>query len=227
MEIYTGHLLRASGVPPPPLVNNRLAGWFDVRTFASRSWMHLWVVLSVNPPAGRPGSPDTNQQNQPATSKTKNRISKLFHSSSNSHEINPYPPIPGESSPTVGDNRRRSTSSASELGNIPTVSAQFYRQPPKPAGSRSSASAPGADLPFLTVTDVSQAFAVFPEVETEIENSAMFKLEAHLSGEGVGGAASRRDEGWVLMIPMEKNADSDVLVAGKRADMLKWLVGAS
>lgn len=109
---------------------------------------------------------------------------------------------------------------ASTAGGRPVISAQFYTTPPKATLSRSPASS--GLVPFLTVTDVTQAFAVFPEVETEIDNSAMFKLEGHLSGEAMGPSA-RRDEGWILMIPVEKERESDGFVPGKRADMLKWL----
>lgn len=105
-------------------------------------------------------------------------------------------------------------------GGRPVVSAQFYTFPPKSTVSRSPASS--GLVPFLNVTDVSQAFAVFPEVETEIDNSAMFKVEGHLTGEAMGTAA-RRDEGWILMIPMEK--EGETFTSGKRSDMLKWLAG--
>jgi len=63
---------------------------------------------------------------------------------------------------------------------------------------------------------------VFPEVETEIDHSAMFKVEGHLTGEAMGTAA-RRDEGWILMIPMER--EGETFTSGKRSDMLKWLAG--
>ena len=105
-------------------------------------------------------------------------------------------------------------------GGRPVVSAQFYTSPPKLTISKSPASS--GLVPFLTVTDVSQAFAVFPEVETEIDHSAMFKVEGHLTGEAMGTAA-RRDEGWILMIPMEK--DGETFTSGKRSDMLRWLAG--
>lgn len=125
----------------------------------------------------------------------------------------------------MGIHSRQSTS---EFGS-PTpqvVSAQFYRQPPlkqSSSSARSSVAPPAA--PFLTITDVFQALAVFPEVEREVENSAMFKIEGRLSGEGLGRV--RRDEGWVLMIPMKEEDNGEGLSPAKRGDMLKWLAGQS
>lgn len=200
---------RAVGVPPSPLVNGRYAGWFDVRTFGGRQWHHLWVVLSIEPPPGSNGAPPLDHAH---SVKGKNRISKLFGGSSANDETHttPYPmPVPGETSPTGRNGTAR-----------PVVSAQFFQTPPN---NRNSKAAPQPQLPFLTITDVTQAFAVFPEVEAEVENSAMLKLEGKLAGEGLG--AARRDDGWTLMIPMEQQDES--FVPAKRNDMIRWLVGQS
>lgn len=196
--------LRAVGIPSSPLVQGRYAGWFDVRTFGNRQWLHLWVILSVEMPPSA-DAPDLN-----LSSKSKKRLSKLFGGSSGPDEslTTPYPmPIPGETSPTGRH-------------NAPYISAQFFKTPPN---NRSSKASPQPQMPFLTITDVTQAFAVFPEVEAEVENSAMLKLEGKLMGEGLGSA--RRDEGWTLMIPVEQQGEG--FVPGKRADMLRWLVGQS
>ncbi|KAH9959584.1 hypothetical protein BC827DRAFT_1212394 [Russula dissimulans] len=54
--------------------------------------------------------------------------------------------------------------------------------------------------PFLTLRDVTQAFAVYPERPELINKSTLMKIEGTLGDEEVGGARRKR-EGWILVMP--------------------------
>lgn len=70
----------------------------------------------------------------------------------------------------------------------------------------------------LTMHDVTQAFAVYPERPELISRSTLIKLEGFLGDEEIGGSMRSR-EGWLLIMPE--------LEVGKLAsfEMLRWLVG--
>lgn len=70
----------------------------------------------------------------------------------------------------------------------------------------------------LTMHDVTQAFAVYPERPELISRSTLIKMEGFLGDEEIGGAMRSR-EGWLLVMPEAE--------PGKLAslEMLKWLVG--
>ena len=71
---------------------------------------------------------------------------------------------------------------------------------------------------ILTVRDVTQAFAVYPERPELISRSTLMKLEGTLGEEEIFGSLKNR-EGWLLLMPE--------IEEGKLAslEMLKWLVG--
>ena len=53
---------------------------------------------------------------------------------------------------------------------------------------------------LLTVRDVTQAFAVYPERPDLIDQSSLLKVEGSLGDEEAAGSL-RNAEGWVLLIP--------------------------
>lgn len=54
--------------------------------------------------------------------------------------------------------------------------------------------------PELTIRDVNQAFAVYPERPDLIEQSSLIKVEGFMGDEPASGTFRNRD-GWVLIIP--------------------------
>ena len=72
--------------------------------------------------------------------------------------------------------------------------------------------------PQLTVRDVKQAFAVYPERPEFISRSTLFKLEGLLGDEDLA-ANFRNREGWLLVMPELEGLNT------RAAEMLKWLVG--
>lgn len=263
-EVYTGHLIRASLTAPLPAqltaAQPTIAGWFDVRTFGSRSWTHLWVVLSVASPAQeaddrRRAIAAAAQAQADATAaaassaKSRKRLSNMFSSGAGkdlAHTTTPYlPPVPGDGSPTtaggLAGQQQQQTDGGRLLSNVPVVKASFYLAPPlgspgagansSSAGRRTSisqqaaaAAAPPAK-PVLVLSDLHQAYAVFPETPAAVDASGMFKLEGALAGEAVGASGRKRDEGWCLLIPGDKRGDE--WVGGGKLDMIRWLTGAS
>ncbi|EKM58341.1 uncharacterized protein PHACADRAFT_90445 [Phanerochaete carnosa HHB-10118-sp] len=69
----------------------------------------------------------------------------------------------------------------------------------------------------LTVRDVSQAFAVYPERPELISRSTLLKIEGMLGDEEVAGAMRNR-EGWLLVMPELKGNGA------RASEMLKWLI---
>ncbi|WVN89606.1 uncharacterized protein L203_104833 [Cryptococcus depauperatus CBS 7841] len=55
--------------------------------------------------------------------------------------------------------------------------------------------------PVLTMTNVSQAYAVFPEQLGVISSSNLFKVVGHITGEIVTIETRLRDSGWALLMP--------------------------
>ncbi|KIY67274.1 hypothetical protein CYLTODRAFT_397408 [Cylindrobasidium torrendii FP15055 ss-10] len=71
--------------------------------------------------------------------------------------------------------------------------------------------------PLLSLTDVTQAFAVYPERPELISKSTLLKIEARLGTEEVAGGMRGR-EGYVLVMPELEGGLSQA------AEMLKWVV---
>lgn len=71
---------------------------------------------------------------------------------------------------------------------------------------------------LLTMTDVTQVFAVYPERPELINRSTLIKVEGNM---GTDESSVRISEGWILMMPEVE--------PGKvgSTEMLKWLVGKS
>ncbi|KAF8896461.1 hypothetical protein BD779DRAFT_1496046 [Infundibulicybe gibba] len=71
--------------------------------------------------------------------------------------------------------------------------------------------------PLLTVTSVSQVFAVYPERPELISRSTLIKVEGILGDEDLA-ATMRTREGWVLIMPEVEGG------LGQASEMLKWIV---
>ncbi|KAG1781697.1 hypothetical protein EV702DRAFT_1042160 [Suillus placidus] len=71
--------------------------------------------------------------------------------------------------------------------------------------------------PLLTLKEVSQAFAVYPERPELINRSTLMKLEGLIGDEEMAGTMKRR-EGWLLIMPELEAGNTQA------SEMLKWLV---
>nr|GAT46567.1 predicted protein [Mycena chlorophos] len=71
--------------------------------------------------------------------------------------------------------------------------------------------------PLLTIHNVSQAFAVYPERPELISRSTLIKLEGLIGDEDTAGEMARR-EGWLLVMPELEGG------LGQAEEMLKWIV---
>ena len=74
--------------------------------------------------------------------------------------------------------------------------------------------------PLLTLRELSQAFAVYPERPELISRSTLMKIEGHLGDEETGGSMRNR-QGWLLVMPELEPGNT------QPSEMLKWLVGKS
>lgn len=70
----------------------------------------------------------------------------------------------------------------------------------------------------LSIREVTQAFAVYPERPEFISRSTLMKVEGHLGDEEVAGNMKDR-EGWLLIMPEFEGADT------RASEMLKFLIG--
>jgi CCR4-NOT transcriptional complex subunit CAF120 len=72
--------------------------------------------------------------------------------------------------------------------------------------------------PFLTLQDVTQAFAVYPERPELINKSTLMKIEGTIGDEEVA-MAMRKREGWILAMP---ELEAGVPQAN---ETIRWLIG--
>ncbi|KAH7341572.1 hypothetical protein B0J17DRAFT_765613 [Rhizoctonia solani] len=211
-EIYTAHLLRITLTesrvwkePRTTLVKGQLEGWARVRVAGQTDWKRLWVVIS----AGSSGYPSGTQvghqstlsltrtlsQGSPSTNTPKKgRLSGLFTRSSHQHTPS-----------NVSNNGDYSPIAPS--GDIPYM--HFF----------TGAKPKERKIPVLTVSSVTQAFAVYPERPDLITRSTLVKIEGRL-GREEGAGAIKGTEAWVLIMPEVESGQP----AGPRK-MLEWVVG--
>ncbi|THV07320.1 hypothetical protein K435DRAFT_959906 [Dendrothele bispora CBS 962.96] len=71
--------------------------------------------------------------------------------------------------------------------------------------------------PILTMSDVTQAFAVYPERPELIQRSTLIKVEGTMGEEEIAGSMRTR-EGWLLVMPQLEGNLSPA------AEMLKWVI---
>jgi CCR4-NOT transcriptional complex subunit CAF120 len=72
--------------------------------------------------------------------------------------------------------------------------------------------------PVLTMTNVRQAFAVYPERPELIQKSTLMKIEGLLGDEETAGTMKGL-EGWMLVMPELEGGNT------QGTEMLKWLIG--
>lgn len=73
--------------------------------------------------------------------------------------------------------------------------------------------------PWLTLREVTQAFAVYPERPELITRSTLIKLEGLLGDEELAQSMKSR-EGWLLFMPELEGTSTN-----HAAEMLKWVIG--
>ncbi|KAG8756973.1 hypothetical protein FRC11_004884, partial [Ceratobasidium sp. 423] len=207
-EIYTAHLLRITLTesriwkePRTTLVKGQLEGWARVRVAGQTDWKRLWVVISAGSPGNLAGTQAGHQstlsltrtlsQGSPTTATPKKgRLSGLFSKSSHQHT---------SSNASVSSN-----SPVGDMGNM-----QFF------TGSKPKE----RKFPVLSISSITQAFAVYPERPDLITRSTLVKIEGRLGRED-GAGAIKGTEAWVLIMPEVESGQP----AGPRK-MLEWVVG--
>lgn len=98
-------------------------------------------------------------------------------------------------------------------------SAQQATAPTKPLVSMYASQKPkDKKKALLTITNMTQAFAVYPERPELISRSTLIKVEGSIGDEETAASMKSR-EGWILIMPELEGG------LGQAAEMLKWVVG--
>ncbi|KAF7970072.1 hypothetical protein HWV62_25046 [Athelia sp. TMB] len=200
-EIYTAHLLRIT-VPngkyfkeaPSPLSRGRMEGWVQVRSAGQTDWKKLYMVISAgasNPVAAHElarTSTGDSSGHGPATPRSSRRLSSLFSSSA-----------PAEA-----------PSAKMNLAPLPPNPIIELFASPKPKDRRLP--------PVLTLRNVTQAFAMYPERPEMMQRSTLMKLEGVFGPEAGAGAMKGR-EAWMMIMPEIPDGAGAGGVAG---ELLRW-----
>ena len=91
---------------------------------------------------------------------------------------------------------------------LPTKSTIYMYDSPKIRDKRK---------PAMTMTDVTQVFAVYPERPELISRSTLIKVEGFMGDDEATGTGGK--DGWILMMPEVEGGKVG------STEMLKWLVG--
>jgi CCR4-NOT transcriptional complex subunit CAF120 len=73
-------------------------------------------------------------------------------------------------------------------------------------------------VPVLTMREVTQAFAVYPEKPELIDKSTIIKLEGLMGGEALAGTMKNR-EAWMFVMPEQTGENTHT------GEMLRWITG--
>lgn len=191
-EIYTGHLLRMS------LSDHATGKWKEPFSTLVRGRLEGWVKVRV---AG-----------QTEWKRVWAVISARGPSSVGENDGRPVSPTN-----TLQKQRNR-------MSSLFSSSARASSPPPSPvSGPAMIALFPGTKPrdrknPFLTVTDVTQAFSVYPDRVELINLSTLIKVEGRLGEQDYADSMKGR-EGWMFMMP---EVEGDKLPP---IEMLKWVIG--
>ncbi|ORX41110.1 hypothetical protein BD324DRAFT_42831 [Kockovaella imperatae] len=85
-----------------------------------------------------------------------------------------------------------------------------------------------SNTPVLTITNVSQAYAVFPERLEVMSQSNLMKVVGRINGDLVTIEGRLRDSGWALIMPEAPDAVSgspSQSSASPLSDMMRWVTG--
>ncbi|KAG6864914.1 hypothetical protein C0993_008436 [Termitomyces sp. T159_Od127] len=191
-EIYTAHLLRITHKQPDmpsTLVRGRLEGWVRVRIAGQTDWKRMWMVIS-------------------AGAESATHADRLGPTEAGVGVVPVPTPAPTASLPRKKRFPSLFTrdSGAPVLQSRPLVSMYASQRP----NDRKRA--------LLSMRDVTQAFAVYPERPELISPSTLIKMEGTF-GEGEMSAAMRDWEGWLLVMPEFGGPDH-----GHMEDMLQWVI---
>ncbi|KAF6759942.1 hypothetical protein DFP72DRAFT_121002 [Ephemerocybe angulata] len=121
-----------------------------------------------------------------------------------------------ESSPTPGQGKRRMSNlfgkgPQAAPSNLPMKPTIYVYSGIKPKDKKK---------PLLTITDVSQAFSVYPERPDLIPRSPLIKVEGTFGPEETAMSMKSR-EGWALIMPLMDHLGPNV---NQSAEMLKWVI---
>ncbi|GJE88684.1 hypothetical protein PsYK624_047670 [Phanerochaete sordida] len=135
--------------------------------------------------------------------------------SAGAHNNEAPAPAPDPNSPTPSVLRKKRISSFWSRDQSPTRGAAPLRPMLQLYASNKPKDKKKA---LLTVRDVIQAFAVYPERPELISRSTLFKIEGTLGDEELA-VGMRNREGWLLIMP-------EIEGGGMRgSEMLRWLIG--
>jgi CCR4-NOT transcriptional complex subunit CAF120 len=97
--------------------------------------------------------------------------------------------------------------------------ASFYNEPRTVKNKTSS-------LPVLTMTSVTQVYAVFPERVEVVQQSNLMKIVGRVSGSLIAVEGGLRDSGWALIMPEAATDDfgASHTPALPVTNMLRWIV---
>nr|XP_031860163.1 uncharacterized protein CI109_004295 [Kwoniella shandongensis]KAA5527235.1 hypothetical protein CI109_004295 [Kwoniella shandongensis] len=125
----------------------------------------------------------------------------------------------------IGDKEKEQTVQEPNTG---VSMASFYTEPRTPKNRTSV-------VPILTVTNVTQAYAVFPERLEVMAQSNLYKVVGRISGDMVTIEGRLRDSGWALIMPeqQEEGANQSGHHGGQHAkvegtpltNMMRWVTG--
>lgn len=128
------------------------------------------------------------------------------------------------------DNRPTSPTSTvqrrSRMSSIFGTAPRAQSPPPQPTGGPpmialfTSTKPKDRKAPLLTVTDVTQAFGVYPDRVELINLSTLIKVEGRLGNQEYADGMRGR-EGWMFIMPEVEGETKPPM------EMLKWVVGES
>ncbi|KZT57659.1 hypothetical protein CALCODRAFT_433890 [Calocera cornea HHB12733] len=232
-EIYTGHLLRMSLTTPngefkqpkTALTRGRLEGWVRIRLAGQVDWKRVYAIITSA--TGRPESPTSTKS---PSVLTKRRMSGIFRSSGGGSQNGGHG--------SAGMFGPHGHAKGLVDGVAPPVIA-FHAAPPQGRKPKPA---------LLTLTHVTQAFALYPERPEMISKSNLFKVEALLGTEvdytsanspeksgakNKGAKVEERfagkmagREGWCIVQP-EVGEEPNGQKASLVMDMLKWLMSVA
>ncbi|KAF8602352.1 hypothetical protein BDV93DRAFT_494874, partial [Ceratobasidium sp. AG-I] len=202
-EIYTAQLLRISFTengewrePPTTLGSGHTGVWASVRIAGQTNWRRLWVVVSTELPVLTKHDAPTEHQSAFSPNSAHLRSTS-----------NPASPKKGRLSGLLSRSKTRRNSGTSGTRGVPTI--LFYY----------SDKLKDRKTPMMSLSNVFQAFAVYPERPDLVTQNTMVKIEG-LLGDEEGAGSYKGTEAWLLAL-LEVGSGQ---ATGLRR-ILEWVVG--